>query len=89
MPFGVISAFLGVCILSTIILARRLFVVPLELRHLPRVPVLPLLWSYAKGEPEDKRLRRLVLPFAGNEEIVLVWALGRWMIHVLDYKVRP
>ncbi|KAI0083059.1 cytochrome P450 [Irpex rosettiformis] len=85
MGFIVVAACLGVCA----ILLCRLFVVPHDLRHLPRVPVLPLLWSYSRGEPEDKRLRRLVLPFANEmgEEIVLVWALGRWMVHILDHKV--
>lgn len=70
------------------VLARSLFFVPPELRHLPRVPILPLLWSYLRAEEENKRLRRLILPFADRkEEVVLVWALGRWMVHILDHKV--
>lgn len=65
------------------------FVVPPHLRHLPRVPVLPLVWSYVAGEPEGDRFRRLLLPFLSErgEGVVLVWALGRWMVHILDAKL--
>ncbi|EGO00251.1 hypothetical protein SERLA73DRAFT_135995 [Serpula lacrymans var. lacrymans S7.3] len=67
----------------------RLFTVPAHLRHLPCVPVLPLLISYLSGEVEDVRIKRHILPFANQrgEGIVLVWALGRWMIHILDQKL--
>lgn len=71
---------------------RRLFTVPAELAHLPRVPVLPTLWSYAKGEVEDVRIKKLILPFANEkgESVVVIYALGRWIVHVLDRKVsRP
>ncbi|KAI0346712.1 cytochrome P450 [Trametopsis cervina] len=75
--------------LALFLAARPFVIVPPELRHLPRVPVLPLLWSYLTVEAEDKRLRRLVLPFLNEkgEEVVLVWALGRWMVHILDHKL--
>jgi len=65
------------------------FTVPAHLRHLPCVPIFPLLRSYLSGEVEDTRLRRLILPFANEkgEGVVLVWALGRWMVHLLDEKV--
>lgn len=64
--------------------------VPKELAHLPSVPTLPLLWSYARAEAENERIERLILPFANQkgEGVVVVYALGRWIIHVLDYKVR-
>ena len=67
----------------------RLSTVPSHLRHLPRVPIFPLLVSYLSGEVEDVRIKRLILPYANErgEGLVLVWALGRWMIHILDYKV--
>lgn len=67
------------------------FTVPAHLRHLPCVPIFPLLKSYFTGEVEDTRIRRLILPFANEkkEGVVLVWALGRWMVHILDEKVRP
>ncbi|KAH7927491.1 cytochrome P450 [Leucogyrophana mollusca] len=65
------------------------FTVPSHLRHLPRVPIFPLLISYLSGEVEDVRIKRLILPYANErgEGLVLVWALGRWMIHILDYKL--
>lgn len=65
------------------------FTVPAHLRHLPCVPIFPLLKSYFSGEVEDTRIRRLILPFANEkkEGVVLVWALGRWMVHIIDEKV--
>jgi hypothetical protein len=65
------------------------FRVPAELAHLPRVPVIPTLISYAKGEVEDARIKRLILPFANEkgESVVVIYALGRWIVHVLDAKV--
>lgn len=64
--------------------------VPKQLAHLPSVPILPLLWSYAKAEAENERIERLILPFANQkgEGVVVVYALGRWIIHVLDWKAR-
>lgn len=68
---------------------RQLFAVPKELRHIPAVPVIPTLWSFAKGEVEDVRIKKLLLPYANRGEgAVLVYALGRWIIHILDRKVR-
>lgn len=69
---------------------RRLFVVPSGLQHLPRVPIFPLLKSYLSMEPEDNRIRNLILPFANDQQegVVLVWVLGRWMVHILDQQVR-
>ncbi|KAI5822538.1 cytochrome P450, partial [Schizophyllum commune Tattone D] len=67
---------------------NRLFTPPAELAHLPRVSVLPLLWSYFTGEVEDVRIKRLLMPFAERGEgVVLVYALGRWIVHVLDEKI--
>lgn len=67
----------------------QLFTVPSHLRHLPRVPIFPLLVSYLSGEVEDVRIKRLILPYANerDEGLVLVWALGRWMIHILDHRL--
>ncbi|THU85194.1 cytochrome P450 [Dendrothele bispora CBS 962.96] len=44
------------------------FIPPAELRHLPRVPILPLLWSYVRGEVEDVRIKRLIVPFANEQK---------------------
>ena len=70
-------------------LIRRALSVPKELAHLPKVPVLPTIWSYVKGEVEDVRIKKLVLPFANEkgEGVVLLYAFGRWIVHVLDHKV--
>ncbi|KAG7442315.1 cytochrome P450 [Guyanagaster necrorhizus] len=67
----------------------RIAIPPRNLRHLPRVAILPLLWSYLRGETEDCRIKRLVLPFSrdAGEQVVLVWVLGRWMVHILDFKL--
>jgi hypothetical protein len=76
-------------LILTIYFVSRFFTPPVHLRHLPRVSILPLLKSYLWGEVEDIRIRRLILPFANQkgEGVVLVWALGRWMVHILDEKV--
>jgi hypothetical protein len=67
---------------------RHFFAVPKNLRHIPRVPVIPTLLSFARGEVEDVRIKKLLLPYANKgEPAVLVYALGRWIVHILDRKV--
>lgn len=85
---AVVGWILFACLLIHLIFSA--FTVPAHLRHLPSVPIFPLLKSYLTGEVEDTRIRRLILPFASErkEGVVLVWALGRWMVHILDEKVR-
>lgn len=77
-------------ILLLIVLFARIFIVPSEVSHLPRAPILPLLWSYLSAEAEDLRIKRIILPFLNDHghPIVLVWAFGTWIVHVLDGKVR-
>lgn len=59
--------------------------VPAELRHLPRVSPYAMIWSYARRESVDSRVRRLILPFAKRGDgVVLVYMLGKWGVHVLD-----
>ena len=69
--------------------AYRLLSVPAHLRHIPTVPLWPLLWSYLSGEVEEQRVKRLVLPFARRmqTDVVLVFCLGDWMVQVLEPKV--
>ena len=69
---------------------QRVFAVPADLAHLPRVPILPTIRSYISGDSDDKRIRKLILPYADKhgESIVLVFAFDRWLVHVLDHKVR-
>lgn len=64
--------------------------VPSELRHIPKVPILPLLYSYLSGEVEEQRVKRILLPFArrARTNVVLVFCLGDWMVHVVEAKVR-
>jgi len=75
---------------------KRVFIVPASLAHLPRVSVWELLKSYVSREEESQRVRRLLLPFANatgerqgrqKEPVVLVWAFGLWIIHVIDHEV--
>jgi len=68
---------------------NKLLTPPPELRHLPRISVLSLLWSYLIGEVEDARIKRLIVPIANktDEGVVLVYAFGRWIVHVIDHKV--
>ncbi|KAI0774755.1 cytochrome P450 [Trametes elegans] len=67
----------------------RLVQVPAHLRHIPTVPLLPLIGSYLSGEVEEQRVRRLVLPFARrmNTDVVLVFCLGDWMVQILEPKI--
>ncbi|GJJ12828.1 hypothetical protein Clacol_007073 [Clathrus columnatus] len=67
---------------------RKLFIVPSNLAHIPRVSILSLLWSYISKEPESERIQRLFLPLANESghPIILVWTFGLWIIHVLDFK---
>ncbi|KAF8636248.1 hypothetical protein AX16_011018 [Volvariella volvacea WC 439] len=70
---------------SLFILAQYLLAVPSELRHLPRVSPYATIWSYARRESVDRRVKRLILPFAERGEgVVLVYMLGKWGVHILD-----
>jgi hypothetical protein len=65
-----------------------LLAVPYNLRHLPKVSPYATIWSYARRESVDSRVRRLILPFARRGEgVVLVYMLGKWGVHVLDASV--
>ena len=76
-------------LLGILAAAKILFVVPSKLSHLPRAPLLPLLFSYLSLEPEDQRIRRIILPFANEKEepLVLVWTFGMWIVHIIDFEV--
>ncbi|EJF64290.1 cytochrome P450 [Dichomitus squalens LYAD-421 SS1] len=83
---------LDVVLLSLAALAygvHRLLRVPSHLRHIPTVPLWPLMKSYLLGECEEQRVKRLVLPFAkeNNTHVVLVFCLGDWMVQVLEPKI--
>jgi hypothetical protein len=63
--------------------------VPSELAHLPRAPFIPILLSFLRGEPDDVRYRQQILPLLDEQGhgVVLVWMLGRWIVHVLDWRL--
>ncbi|KAI0630785.1 cytochrome P450 [Trametes polyzona] len=75
--------------LALVLSVHRALRVPPHLRHIPKVPTWPLLWSYLSGEVEEQRVKRLILPFAKSRgtSIVLVYCLGDWMVQILDPKV--
>ncbi len=79
-----------VAFFAAFVLSKWAFTPPAELDRLPRVPILALLWSYASGEVEEARIKRLILPFANEkgEGVVLAYSFGRWIVHVLDYQVK-
>ncbi|KAL1945058.1 hypothetical protein VTO73DRAFT_2678 [Trametes versicolor] len=78
--------FLSLALLLVIYRALR---VPSHLRHIPTVPLWPLLYSYLSGEVEEQRVKRLVLPFAKAQgtDVVLMYCLGDWMVQVVEPKV--
>ncbi|TBU29643.1 cytochrome P450 [Dichomitus squalens] len=78
-----------VLVLATLcVFIYHLLRVPHHLRHIPKVPLWPLLLSYFSGEVEEQRVKRLVLPFAKQmrTEVVLVYCLGDWMVQILEPK---
>ena len=79
-------AFAGVIALHLVCVV---VVPPRNLSHLPRAPILALLRSYLSGEIESERINRLILPFAKEHghSLVLVWAFGMWIVHVVDFEV--
>ncbi|KXN87718.1 Cytochrome P450 4F12 [Leucoagaricus sp. SymC.cos] len=83
------SIFLLTSAIALSVVAKLLFVVPSKLSHLPRAPLLPLLFSYLSLEAEDQRIQRIVLPFANEkrEPLVLVWTFGMWIVHIIDFEV--
>ncbi|TFK35801.1 cytochrome P450 [Crucibulum laeve] len=84
------SSAISLCLLLVLFYTiRRLFYPPAALHHLPCVPILPLLLSYARKESDDIRIKNLILPYAlsKGEGIVLVYAIGMWVVHILDIKV--
>ncbi|EGO03909.1 hypothetical protein SERLA73DRAFT_175595 [Serpula lacrymans var. lacrymans S7.3] len=76
----------GLVALSLSYALYRLLALPSHLRHLPSVPIWPIVLSYARQEPDDVRIKRLLLPYANkhSEGVVLVWVFGQWMVHILD-----
>lgn len=85
---GLAVQLLAVAAVGLVTVVYRAFRVPAELRHLPRVSIFRLLISYLTVEMENNRLERLLMPFAKRGDgVVVVWALGRWMVHILDEKV--
>lgn len=76
--------------IGLILVYKHVFAVPTQLRHLSRVPIIPLILSYVSGETEERRTLRLLLPCAHTHDsgLVLVWAFGLWYVHCVDPKVR-
>ncbi|TFK35800.1 cytochrome P450 [Crucibulum laeve] len=68
---------------------KWIFTPPAKLRHLPRVSFFRVLWSYANKETEEARIRKLYIPFMQEkgEGVAISYALGRWLIHILDPKI--
>ena len=79
---------LNLMLLISVALFHYCISCPRDLRHLPRVSIIRLLISYLTVEEENHRTQRLLMPFAQRGHgVVVVWALGRWMVHILDEKV--
>jgi hypothetical protein len=75
--------------LALISMIYALTAIPSELSHLPRAPIIPVFLSFIRGEPEDTRYRQQILPLLDHSDhgVVLVWMLGRWIVHVLDWRL--
>lgn len=62
----------------------RVFVVPKELRHIPRVHALSWFWSIIRGDSHDIRTKKLMLPLMNQYGLCLKYILGRWTLTVGD-----
>lgn len=84
----ILSAF---AVLSTLVILHVIprLKCPTCLRHLPRVSMFATLLSLLTGETEERRVKRLMLPVAEEHGagLVVVWAIGGWYVHVLDFEV--
>lgn len=86
LPVG--FGYIAILLTALVALISWLVAVPAELHHLPRVSPYAMIWSYARRESVDSRVKRLILPFAlRGEGVVLVYMLGKWGVHVLDANV--
>jgi len=67
----------------------RTFSVPRHLAHIPVVPVTSLLVRYLSGASNKVIVEDVIIPFAEqcSANVVLVWMLGVWMVHVVDPKL--
>jgi len=74
---------------ASVLIWQQVFTPPPSLSHLPAVPALSLLLSYASLESEDKRTKRLIVAYANKHghPFVLVWTFGLWIVHIVDYKI--
>ncbi|KAJ9084046.1 hypothetical protein DSO57_1028249 [Entomophthora muscae] len=72
---------------SSIILytVYTLLKVPEELKQVPRVPVLRLLWSLIRGEPFDDQFDCIVAPVLSKTGVARMWVFGRWQVIVSDF----
>lgn len=66
------------------ILIRPYFVVPRNLRHLPKVSTVEWFLSVLRGESSDVRSERLVLPLIQKHGLCLKYMIGRWTVTVGD-----
>ncbi|KAI9266245.1 hypothetical protein EDC94DRAFT_486221, partial [Helicostylum pulchrum] len=64
-----IASVLGTC--WTIKSFWRVFVVPSELAHIPKVNTIGWFWSVVMGESYDKRMQRLMLPIMNEHGLCL------------------
>jgi hypothetical protein len=69
------------CLLKTF---WHVFVVPKELRHIPRVHTLLWFWSIVRGDSHDVRTKKLMMPLMNQYGLCLKYILGRWTLTVGD-----
>ncbi|GAA5805405.1 hypothetical protein HPULCUR_010921 [Helicostylum pulchrum] len=77
-----IASVLGTC--WTIKSFWRVFVVPSELAHIPKVNTIGWFWSVVMGESYDKRMQRLMLPIMNEHGLCLKYIMGRRNLTVGD-----
>lgn len=89
-PAAMLQKVIAAVLAFLVVAVYRWVRVPAHLRHLPKVPVMPLLLSYLSGEVEERRVKRIIIPFAqkAGNDVVLVFCLGEWVVHIVEANVR-
>ncbi|KAI9360185.1 hypothetical protein BD770DRAFT_318904 [Pilaira anomala] len=62
----------------------RVFIVPTQLAHIPKVNTFDWFWSVARGESHDIRMKRLVMPLIEKHGLCLKYVMGKWILTVGD-----
>ncbi|KAJ9067069.1 hypothetical protein DSO57_1003376 [Entomophthora muscae] len=64
-----------------------MFRVPKGMQHVPKIPVIDMFMSFARGEPFNQQFERLVQPVLREMGMVRIWMRGHWDLVITDAKL--